>query len=667
MGSSGSGGGGPAGRSQGRRSRYCRCHGHDLLTSLVDGAGPRAWRRFLARPGGLDAVLTHLAATSPDGNSLQTVRDLVAETVDRAGGRAFTALRSYLRRRAGLSAATRQLLDDAIRGGDLVGVGRAIALATEFVRTESESGLAGPPLWIRDHWYADALSGRATRTRVIRIPARIADVANRLQAHHRAAQAADTDTSVDVYELYGPVFTAPDVRAAAEFAIEAEGQGPRMEVEAVVTLLGTQSLREARRRLAELRAWMAQTGMNDLVVTKVLAEFLSQPGDFSSLLAELGRLVGETRGGRFRVEHAVQRDLEFAKFFHEYARLDGVYRRLPYPKESLAQLYRRFKRLPVLSHRGPGEAQIDDSDALEVSRLSHEAAGLLRFLRRFRAGTSTPVVVVGNNRYGRQWLVEPLEPFLGEDFTVRYDGVPSHQSMRLSVPHARNFEWSADNTGPWTPDAFPMEFARQMALEMPHIVVVDAMSPRYSGVAMFSRATKTYAHWFVTFNDVRNGGPANDFIPRAHLEELRHWYEYVRLHRQLSEWVGPGPGYRLGLWAPRLTDTVQLGELNIQGRPVLLDSDEPQAVLTNPMIYSDDSLPKRLHGTRPYYFDGPEGQAQEEIVFGFGPFGFQPEIRGTMTASFVAEVQRRITAEVAELISVDGDNSSQHEHGGNTR
>ena len=657
--------GGRTGPNRGRRRRYCRCAGHELLTSLTDQAETRSWRRFLARPGGLDAVLIHLAATSPDDNPLQTGRDLVEEAYDRAGGRAFPALRSYLRRRADFSPASTRLVDDAVRSGNLTGVTRAVALATEWKRAETQSGLAGPPFRIRDHWYAEALSGRVTGSRINSVPARIADAANKLEAHLRAGRSANSESPADVYDRYGHVFMAPDVRAAAEIAIELEAGGPRMANEALGTLLGRLPSREARRRLVELRAWMAQTGMTDLVVTQVLAEFLSQPDDFPSLLAELGRLIGETRRGRFDVGHHVQRDLEFAKFFHEFARLDGVYRRLPYPKESLEELYRRFKGLPVLPYDDPGEAETADEHALEISRLAYEAVGLLRFLRRFRAGTSRPVVVVGNNRYGRQWLVEPLEPFLDDEFTLRYDGVPSHQSMRLSVPHARNFEWSADNTGPWTPDAFPMEWARQIAKEMPHVVVVDSMSPgRYSGLSMFSRATKTYAHWFVVFNDVRNGGPANDFMPQAHLEELRHWYEYVRLHRQLQHWVGPGPGYRLGMWAPHLTDTVQLGELNIPCRPVLLDSDEPEAVLVNPMIYGDENLPKRLHGTRPYYFDGPEGQVQEEIVFGFGPYGFQPEVRGTMTASFVAKVQRQITAEVASLVSKDGDTAIENETGG---
>lgn len=409
-------------------------------------------------------------------------------------------------------------------------------------------------------------------------------------------------------------------------------------------------------------------GTSDMVITPALAEFLSQPGEFSSILEELGRLIGETRGGRFQAKDPVQRDLVFSKYFHEYARLDGVFRRLPYPKESLGELYQRFTKLPVLSHDGPSEAQIDGDLDVEIQRLSYEAVGLLRFLRRFHAGTSRPVVVVGNNRYGRQWLVEPLEPFLSRDFTLRYDGVPSHQSMRLGVPHARNFEWSADNTGPWTPDAFPMEFVRQIAEEMPHVVVVDSMSPgRYSGLSIFSRATKTYAHWFVAFNDVRGSELAANFMPSGHLEELRHWYEYVRLRQQLKEWVRPGPGYGLGLWTPQLTEEAQLGELTVPGTPAILDSDEPQVVLANPMIYTDDALPSHLRGTRPYFFDGPEGLAKERIVFGFGPYGFQPEVRGTMTASLVAKIQKRITAEVADMVSEDGEVMIDNEPGGNPR
>ena len=79
-GSSGARGGDSASRSLGRRRRYCRCVGHDLLTSLGDGAAPPAWREFLALSGGLDAVHAHLAAASPGSNPLPEISDLVSET-----------------------------------------------------------------------------------------------------------------------------------------------------------------------------------------------------------------------------------------------------------------------------------------------------------------------------------------------------------------------------------------------------------------------------------------------------------------------------------------------------------------------------------------------------------------------------------------------------------
>jgi hypothetical protein len=647
----------------GRRRRYCRCVGHELLSSLLNELEPRPWRKFLANPGGLNAAWAHLSANSPDALTLPEMRDLVVES---PGDSALPVLRSYLRQRASLQPSTTRLLDDALRSGNLVGVSRAMALATEWSRTQHD--LADPPTKIRDHWYAEAISGGVSEAQIAEIPAQIAQAAKSFESHLTTIRSNDTGKLANVFDLYEPVFTADDVEAATDIVIEMATQGPRVLIEAAGMLLRRLSKQEIRERFAALREWMRQTGVADMVITPPLAETLSQAGEFSSILETLGDLIDETRGGRFQARDPVQRDLEFAKYFHEYARLEGAYRRLPYPRESLGELYEHFKELPELSHDGPDEAQIGDDLAVEVQRLSYEALGLLRFLRRFRAGTSRPIVVVGNNRYGRQWQVEPLEQFLSGEFTLRYDGVPSHQSMRLGVPHARNFESSADNTGPWTPDAFPMEFVRQIASEMPHVVVVDSMGPgRYSGLSVFSRAMKTYAHWFVAFNDIRGSELSTDFMPPGHLEELRHWYEYVRLRQQLKEWIRPGPGYRLGLWTPHLTEEAQLGELTMPGTPAILDSDEPQVVLANPMIYNDDALPNHLRGTRPYFFDGPEGLAKEQIVFGFGPYGFQPEVRGTMTASLVAKIQKRVTSEVADMVSEDGKVAINNKPGGDPR
>ena len=508
-----------------------------------------------------------------------------------------------------------------------------------------------------DHWRSQIIGGRVDPGDTAALADRLREAVRRLLEHMQSGDAGPA-READVHEKYAAVLVAADVPNAADIAILIETIDIRLDLEFAGPLL-TLAPDEASSRLSRLRGWMGRTYIYDVIVTPVLAEFLAQPGDFESKLAHLDKLADETEHGRFDAADPLQRDLEYQKFSHEYARLRGTNRRLPYVNEPPTALYRKFVELPVLDHEHREKYRLDGRHLKEVGRASYEAAELLRFLRRFRAGTSRPIVVVGNNRYGRQWVVEPLEEFLRDGFTLRYDGVPSHMSTRLSVASARNFEQSADNTGPWTSDAFPMDFVREMDRDMPHIVVADAKSShKYDGSMMLSRAAKTYANWVAAFNYVRAEGRVAAYkhescLPEDHLGRLVHWYEFVRVRRQLEEWVNPGPTYSVGLWAPQTTDTVQLGELRVPSRPPVLDTDRPQFVLANPLVYDDAALPEYLRGTTPYYFDGPEKYVKEEIVFGFGPYGFQPAVKGTMTAAFVAAAQRTIAKEVESLTAED--------------
>lgn len=483
------------------------------------------------------------------------------------------------------------------------------------------------------------------------------EAVRRLLAHVQSS--ADAPVSeADVHKKYAPVLAAEDIPNAVEVALLIESIDVRLDLEFAGPLLALPPL-EASHRLSRLKDWIGRFYMHDVIVTPVLAEFLARPGDFEAKLTHLDRLADATGRGEFDASDPLQRDLEYQKYSHEYHRLYGTNRKLPYVNEPPSALYRKFVEFPVLDHEHREELRLDDH-LLEIRRAGYEAAGFLRFLRRFRAGTSRSIVVVGNNRYGRQWVVEPLEGLLGDGFTLRYDGVPSHMSTRLSVASARNFEQSADNTGPWTADAFPMEFVREMDRDMPHIVVADAKSThKFDGSMMLSRAAKTYANWVAAFNYVRAGGRLDTFrdeicLPPDHLGRLVHWYEFVRVRRQLEEWVAPGPTYRVGLWAPQTTDTAHLGEIPVPFRPPELDTDRPQFILANPLVYDDAALPDYLRGTSPYYLDGPEKYVKEEIVFGFGPYGFQPAVKGTMTAAFVAAAQRAITSEVESLTANDG-------------
>ena len=513
------------------------------------------------------------------------------------------------------------------------------------------------PQDVIDHWRTRIVDGRVDPGDSSALANQLREAVQRLLAHMQSGDSKPVDVA-DVHEKYAPVLVSENVPNAVEVAVLIESIEVRLDLEFARPLLAL-APDEASHRLGRLKEWMGRTYIYDVIVTPVLAEYLARPGDFEAMLAHLDSLADETERGGFDAADPLQRDLEYQKYSHEYHRLYGTNRKLPYVNEPPTALYRKFVELPVLDHEHRETLSLD-GHTLELKRVAYEATEFLRFLRRFRAGTSRPIVVIGNNRYGRQWIVEPLEELLRDGFTLRYDGVPSHMSTRLSVASARNFEQSADNTGPWTSDAFPMDFIREMDRDMPHIVVADAKSAhKFDGSMMLSRAAKTYANWVAAFNYVRAEGRIASYqhescLPPDHLGRLMHWYEFVRVRRQLEEWVAPGPTYSVGLWAPQTTDMALLGEIPVPFRPPALDTDRPQFVLANPVVYDDAALPDYLRGATPYYFDGPEKYVKEEIVFGFGPYGFQPAVKGTMTAAFVAAAQRAITEEVDSLTAQDG-------------
>ena len=162
---------------------------------------------------------------------------------------------------------------------------------------------------------------------------------------------------------------------------------------------------------------------------------------------------------------------------------------------------------------------------------------------------------------------------------------------------------------------------------MPHVVIVDGMSPKpHLDKMLLSRATKIYAHWFVAFNDVRAQGELSrhlddGVLPADHLTELMHWYEYVALRQQLSNWIEPGPTYRMSLWTPAPTDNARLGELTVPCRLPDLDDDRPQVILANPIMYRNEALPQYLQATTPlnngFWVRGVEPMAGRALGGGY--------------------------------------------------
>ena len=248
--------------------------------------------------------------------------------------------------------------------------------------------------------------------------------------------------------------------------------------------------------------------------------------------------------------------------------------------KSFQELYALFTGLVEL---GDPERQVflSDQRLLEARRAGYEAAVFLDFLREFRRNTSRPIMLVPNNKaqlsgggYGRHWVIEPIEDYLRDGFTVRYNGVTSHATMRLNVP-----------------TAFPKEIVKQLCDEMPHIVVVDGgRVPMGADMLRFSRSSRGYANWFAVFNDLRSQGDLSKYeheglFHRHNLEELMKWHEYSIVREQMQEWVTPGQTYRMALWGPEPSEQAILGETLVEWPQVEFKGDRPMVVLTNVVVY----------------------------------------------------------------------------------
>jgi hypothetical protein len=493
---------------------------------------------------------------------------------------------------------------------------------------------------------------------VRRIPAQILTAKKRLLSHLRETEG---DSQIDeevVADRYADLFKSTNILALTDVIIGMHrfnlirNLHVKFGVDQIELFLKNFPKTEVLNRFEKLERWMGKyhkTNHDGTILTPPLIDFLSKGSDFDILLSELDRYRENTRNGQFDINNILQRDLEFRRFAYEYTRVlepltYQLQNRYPPPKSN-EELYRLFNQLEELPPVAADESHLSEQHLAEVGRTAYEAAGFFKFLRGFRARTSRHIVVVGNDRYGRQWVVEPIEAYLKEGFTLRYDRVRSGTSTRLSVPAA-----------------FPREFVKEISEQMPHIVIVDAShAPPGNDVMQLSRGLRGYAHWFAVFNDLRAEGNLTRYqdessLPAEHFPELMKWYDYVTRREQLQEWVSPGQTYRVTTWAPELKDVVILGDMQVKRYPAIppdeMEDDFPMVILANPIVYrtEGDDLPDALRGTTPRHFDDPEAHAMDSIVFGFGSHGLETRLKGMSTEQFVQTAQRHIKEEIDRLL-----------------
>ncbi len=646
-----------------REIGYYEHAGYALLSTVVHETKGSAWRQFLLADNNFAAVVRQVIAISDKESKnpkevLDSIRKVVNAAYTHAPKKAEPFLQTYLKYRPSFPDPIREKLDAlSMRGKRRVAL-RATAFAAEMERLRPFHPSSEIAEVVSKHWYEQILQGGITARQGRRIPAQILTAKKRLLNHLRETEGDSQIDEEAIFNRYADVFKSTNILALTDVVIGMHRFNlirqfhVKSDVKQIELFLKNCPKTEVLNRFEKLEQWMGKyhkTNHDGTILTPPLIDFLSKGSDFDTLLSELDRYRADTRNGQFDINNILQRDLEFRRFAYEYTRVlepltYQLQNRYPPPKSN-EELYRLFNQLEELPPVAADESHLSEQHLAEVGRTAYEAARFLKFLRGFRARTSRHIVVVGNDRYGRQWVVEPIEAYLKEGFTLRYDRVRSGTSTRLSVPAA-----------------FPREFVKEISEQMPHIVIVDAShAPPSNDVMQLSRGLRGYAHWFAVFNDLRAEGNLTRYqdessLPAEHFPELMKWYDYVTRREQLQEWVSPGQTYRVTTWAPELKDVVILGDMQVKRYPAIspeeMEGDFPMVILANPIVYrtEGDDLPSALRGTTPRHFDDPEAHATDSIVFGFGSHGLETRLKGMSTEQFIQTAQRHIKEEIDRLL-----------------
>ena len=646
-----------------REIGYYEHASYALLSTVVHETKDSAWRQFLLVDDNFAAMVEQIIAISDTESKnpkevLDPIRELVGAAYTHTPERAEQFLKTYLKYRPNFPPPIREGLDALSMQGKRRITLRATAFAAEMERLrpfQSDTEIAAE---VSEHWYKQILRGDVIARRGRRIPAQILTAKKRLLNHLREIEEDNQIGDEVIFDRYVDVFKSTNILALTDVIIGMHRFNlmhsfhVKFNVEQIERFLKNFPKTEVLNRFEKLEKWLGKyhkTNHDGTILTPPLIDFLSKDSDFDALLSELDRYRADTRNGQFDINNILQRDLEFRRFAYEYTRVlepltYQLQNRYPPPKsnEELYQLFNQLEELPAVT---ADEPRLSEQHLAEVGRTAYEAVEFLKFLKGFRGRTSRHIVVVGNDRYGRQWVVEPIEAYLKEEFTLRYDRVRSGTSTRLSVP-----------------SAFPREFVKEISEQMPHIVIVDAShAPPSNDVMQLSRGLRSYAHWFAVFNDLRSEGNVAIYqdessLPAEHFPELMKWHDYVARKEQLQAWIAPGQIYRVTTWAPELQDTVILGDMQVKRYPVVsheeIGDDSPLVILANPIIYrtAGEDLPDALRGTTPRYFDDPEAHAEDSIVFGFGSHGLETRREGMSTEQFVQTVQGYIKEEIDRLL-----------------
>ena len=556
----------------------------------------------------------------------------------------------YIFNRSKIPLRFRNKLDnEVISGNEKLGL-ISISFAQSFSRQRLNYFFKERTDDVSEYWYEQIIKNNVDEKDARLIPVHIASNVSKLMVYFETAAGNPINDST-ISAIATTLFTERTFKALTNLFIYSHSLALKLTIPQIKVFTSRLEYRIAKARITSISKWLSKINVanhDGVLLTDNIIEYLANSNDIKNSFAHLDNLRQLTRQGKFDLKNILQRDLEFQRYTTELTWLNS--------QQSLIisqQTYDEFSNLKLLPAQKYYKLSLTKLHKQHAERVAHEAVFFLKYLYKIRRLTKREIVIIGNDRYGRQWIVEPLEQHLpAKDFSIRYFRAPSHMSMRLTV---RNKLPNHVQLG------FSKDFIVNLNKNMPHLVIADSASAgRALDQIKYSRATRDYVNWVAAFNHIRSKQIASKYVnkmqlPDNHINELVKWHEFTSVCRQIQPWINEGDSYSVAHWAPYKSSTVFLGDFETNYKEPDFSKNEPLVILANPAIYNIQpaNLPKVFHSTKPYYFDGPENLVSETVRLGFGNHGFETRLEGPTTDMFIDAIQSQIKKTIVDILKSD--------------
>lgn len=340
---------------------------------------------------------------------------------------------------------------------------------------------------------------------------------------------------------------------------------------------------------------------HDIFPTDLVVAFLKKKGREG--IKELVELKEKTKKGNFDSNNRLQRDLEY----------------MAYLKKREEGSYKDFSSVRFL-HEDELSSILDNVDKMEAKAAAFEAA-MVYWMIRERTDMGRKVMIVGNNRYGRLFVTEPLRSEL--ELLNDLEMVDSIGSKYVKSHSGRDVKRGEQ--------IFSDNHLRRIANSLPDIIVVDGTENLVADIhdelelPRFSSAMRGFYNWVNDFNEGKFGAK-------------------------------PRKPYGIMFRSSRNSDQIALDDH--EDKAEILDSqsgspENPQLIIINSTVDPDyfPEFPEDLRGHRVGYFDDPEDKIGGQKTLVFTANGLQEkEIKGKNLNDYVRAVQKAIEDSLLEMI-----------------